>query len=277
MPVAQCTISFSQGTYGWTESYYLDNSSENMIPEMTKLQVLAMKRIPLSGEQTQIDYLKVSKVGVPRDVLLFSYLASDSVPPKGTTGQESDANFTAALIRRQTADNKTFSNLALRGVWRSIIKANTINSFQADWRSAFNAFSAEYIAGAWGFIGKNLTDTKDSPVATLAPNANDNLVYTTVANIFAAGDVGKKRQVFVSGIDGSGTANGLKIVVPSGLNAFTTVNRIPILPYLGGGKVTFKAVQFYAVSLLTVLRAVRRATGRPLYQSRGRSKGLQLA
>jgi len=275
----KATMIFVQGQYGWTESYFKANASPDLQTDMDSLKILAVKRIPLSGQQTTIDYLKVSDEEVSRDSLLFSYIANGGNPPHGTSGKDSDVRFTAALIRRQNANHTKTSNLLLRGVWDDVINASGFNSNDTAWRPLFNAFAGELTstASGWGFPAKDTATSKKVVISNVTQNVNGQLVFTVPATTFAGPPWGYKSKVFISGVKGAVLANGSQIVTPTSDTSCTTVARIPIFPYLGGGLMTVNTLAFVKTAFADPLRAVKRATGRPLFLSRGRSRVRKLA
>lgn len=272
MAICKLTMFFQQGVYGWSESFFRDAGVSTLQGQMDLALVLAPKRIKCSGEQTQLPFLKVSMEGVQRDVLLYSYLARTNAIPAGQSGKDSDIRFTAALIRRTSADNKSFSNYYLRGIWDELSSGLGFGAGDPTWNANFGSFRGEITGSKWGFMAKVPADSKSKQnVATLVQGAEGKVTLTTASDVFPAPTFGTKQKIFVSGILGSVLVNGVQIVIPSAARSCTTIKRIPILPYLGGGLLTWNQLAFVETADMQPLRGVARKTGRPPYLSRGRS------
>lgn len=275
--VAKCTIPFQQKLYGWTESYYLNNPSANLEAEMTRLISLAQKRILLSGQQTYLSYLKVSNESKLRDVRV-SFLG-----PEGTTGyvgyagEDSDAQSTALLVRRVNADNTKVAPLYLRGIWDSVVAQGGGVFGPPTFTALFNAYRAELLNYGWGFIAKSDASPARVAVSTVISNANGQVIINTSAPTFTVDQIGAKTRIFLSGIQGAAIVNGSQIVTPASANSCTTVKRIPIFPYEGGGFLTNSVLAFFPISTVEGTRIVERKAGRPLYLSRGRARARVLS
>lgn len=278
MSVCKLTMFFTQGVYGWSESFFREAGSETLQAQMDRALILAPKRIKCSGEGTSLPFLKVSIEGTARDVLLYSYAARTNTVPTGQSGKESDIRFTSALIRRTSADNRSFSNYYLRGIWDTLVGGTGFSAADPLWNGNLAEFRGTTIAQGWGFMAKNYATSKSKyNIATLVQNADGKITYTTVSDVFPPETFGTKQKIFVSGILGSVLANGVLIVVPSAARVCTTIKRIPILPYLGGGILTWNQLVFVPTADMQPLRAVLKKTGRPPYLSRGRSPARKIS
>jgi hypothetical protein len=274
---------FEQGPYGWSESYYRNNPSATLITEMAALKLLADKRIKLSGAQTKLSWLKVSNEEIDRDVLVYSYGAETGVLPTGDSRYNSDSRFAALICKRANINNTAVSNLLLRGLWDELVVSEGFASLNSNWVAAWGAFLAVYIGvppivgAGWGFGAKNPATSAKLTITNVTQAATGQINFTTVEIPPGAPANETKHRVFISGVQGAATLNGQQVIVVKGDRSFQTVNRLPMLPYLGLGKVTWNTNEFYEITQVQALRTTERKTGRPLYLSRGRSRVRKLA
>jgi hypothetical protein len=272
--VAKVTLSFIQGAYGWTENYFLNNPSTNLVPELAKGNTLANKRLPLSGAQTFVQHIKVSNENTKRDVLL------DLTTYQGNSSKPSDAPDTAVLIKKYGALPQQNAPVYLRGVWDEvIISGGQLDQTNAAWIAAYNAWVAELTSTSegWGFLGLDPTATLTAQIATVTQNANGTIHVTLKTPTFGAGPYLPSQKVFISGVGGAASVNGPQIVSVSATSTFDTVKQIPMFPYTTGGKVTAQNQKFWPIASAQIQRVVERKVGRPLYLSRGRQRGRKLA
>lgn len=273
----KCTILFQQNSYGWSENHFLPEPSSNLTFEMAKLQTLASKRIALSGKQTYISYLKVSNETIQRDVLVKYLGGPTSGALVGRSTVDSDVPTTAVLVKRNNTLLSKSAILYVRGIWDDvIIDGGAVRTDSAEWTSAFNGWKAELLTG-WGFLGKDTATPPRAAVLNVISNVNGFVTITTTANVFDAGQVGKNTKIFLSGIQGAAAINGTQIVTVNSLTSCTTVKRIPIFAYIGGGFLTNYLPKFYSNFDVLSTRVVERKAGRPSYQSRGRSRARTVA
>jgi len=274
---SKCTILFQQGSYGWSENHFLAEPSSTLEFEMGKLETLAAKRIALCGKQTYISYLKVSNETVQRDVRVKYLGGKDSGALVGRSTVDSDVPTTAILIKRNNTLLSKSAILYLRGVWDDvIIEGGAVRQDSATWTSAYNGWKAEMLTG-WGFVGKDTATPARQNVSLVQSDVNGFVLITTAGNVFDVSQVGKNTKIFISGVQGSASINGTQIVRVTGLTTCTTVKRIPIFDYIGGGFVTNYLPKFYSNFDVVSTRVVERKAGRPSYQSRGRSRARTVA
>lgn len=273
LAVTKATFAFQQGVYGWTESYYLNTVSDNLQAELAKAQSLAQKRIVMSGEQTLMPYVKVSREDVQRDVLLSAQAYS------GATGKPSDAPDTAILTKRFTTTPVALAPIYLRGIWDELVlDGGRLDLANAAWLANYNAWKGALTTtvNGWGFLAKDPAESGSSLIQSVSQNTDGTIHYTLVTGIFTNLDVGEKTKIFVSGVNGALSANGPNVGVVRGINTIDTEARIPIFPYIGGGKLSYTVLKFYPIGNTQLQRVVERKVGRPLYVSRGRSRTRKL-
>lgn len=273
LPVTKATLSFVQGVYGWTESYYLNTVSDSLQPELAKAQALAAKRAPMSGEQTRIQAIKVSREDIARDVLIAEAAYS------GTIGKPSDAPDTAILTKRFASTPAANAPIYLRGIWDELVKdGGQLDLGNAPWLTLYNAWKGllTTTVNGWGFLAKDPAESGSSAIQSVSNSVMGNIHYTLDVGIFTTLDVGEKVKIFVSGVKGALSANGSFIGVVKGINTIDTEARVPIFPYQGGGKLSYTVLKFYPIGATQLQRVVERKAGRPLYVSRGRAPARKL-
>lgn len=272
--VAKVTFSFIQNVYGWTESYFLDNPSADLQAELAKGEALAAKRAAMLGAQGTIQAVKVSNEQVARDVIVgaSSYGGNGAKP--------SDAPDTAVLIKRFGPTPVAQAPLYLRGIWDEVVKEGGVFDFSnGPFLAAYNAWKALLVSTplGWGFLAKDPAGSDESPVVTVSQNTNGTVSISCTDNIFNAFATGDEVKIFVSGVTGAAAINGSNIAAVTLPNAVTTIKRIPIFPYLSGGKISFTTPKFYKIANTQINRVVERKAGRPLYVSVGRRPARVLA
>lgn len=270
--VCKVTLAFQQHAYGWTENYFLPAPSSNLEAELAKAGTLATKRAPLSGSETSIPYVKVSNEQIARDVLVTGTTIV------GHSAQPSDAPTTSLLCKRYGLNNSVISPLYMRGIWDAVVKEGGEFDFDnASWLTGFNSFRAYLTSAGFGFIGRTPGGTLKSALLSAVPNVDGRVVLTTLDAVFVGLPAGSRVKVFISGATGAASLNGPQVVTVSAGAVATTINRIPMFPYTGGGFLTVNTPQFHPITNVTRERIVERKVGRPLYLSVGRSKGRALA
>jgi hypothetical protein len=269
--VAKVTFAFTQGSYGWTENYFLAGPSSTLQAELTKANALAAKRAPLSGSQTKIAYIKVSNELNLRDVLV----SNDTY--NGYPSETSDAPDTAILFKRYTVDPSANAPLYMRGVWDSlIINGGIVDAGNAAWLALRNSWQGLLTSAGWGFLGKDPAASGSAAINSVAQNVDGTLHYVLKTPVLAAIPVGTKIKCFVSGVQGALSANGPFVVTVASTTTCDTIVRIPTFAYVTGGKFSFTQPKFFPIGNCQIQRVVERKVGRPLYVSRGRRKGRKL-
>lgn len=270
--VCKATLCFQQEAYGWTESYYRDNPSSNLQAELALAETLATKRIAMSGAQTEITHLKVSREDFQRDVLL------SEKDWNGDAGQTSDAPDTAVLIKRYGTDNRSVSSLYLRGIWDALVRDGGRFWYNnPGWTPKYDSWVNTLTSNAWGFIGRVPGSTQKKSILTLNSDANGRVIITCAVGDFAPLTIGAKYKMFVSGCTGAASVNGPQVVTVQSNAAVLTQNRIPFFPYTGGGSISYNTLSFIPFTRFVIERVVERKAGRPLFLSAGKRPARSLA
>lgn len=270
--VAKITLVFQQDAYGWTENYFLNSPSVDLSVEIPKAQTLATKRAALCGAQTNLPYLKISREQVKRDVYV------ESSYRHGNSAFESDAPDTALLCNKWSINWTVKGALFLRGIWDAVVLTGGQFDFSnTTYYSLMRAFEAYLKTGGFGFLGRDPALAQQSAVTAVVANVDNTVKITVTDPIFLGYAVGTKLNIFVAGVTGAASVNGPQIVKVVDNTKVSTVKRLPILPYTSGGNLSFNVQQFIPINHLFEERIVERKVGRPLYLSRGRSRGRKLA
>jgi len=269
---AKCTILFQQGTYGWSENHFLSPPTSTLQFEMSKLRTLAQKRIACCGKQTYIEYLKCSNELNKRDVLV-AYLGGENAGAfQGRSTVDSENASTAILIKRNADLLSKNAPLYMRGIWDDVIyEGGQVRRDSPEWTAAYNSWKAELLTG-WGFVAKDPATPARAPVVSVNSNVNGFVLIASAAPVFDGSQVGKNTRVFISGVQGASSINGTQIVTVLSVTTCSTVKRIPIFAYIGGGFITNFLPKWFANNSILQTRVVERKAGRPSYQSRGRAQ-----
>jgi len=273
LAVAKVTFSFAQLGYGWTENYFLDNPSSTLDAEFTKAEALASKRIALSGDQTKIPYIKISREDTKRDVKVFGYEYS------GDPNKNSDAPQVALLVKRYAESPVTNSTLYMRGIWDEMVTlGGDVDRTNAVWLAKYGAYiNLLFGSAGWGFVAKDPVLSGFSKITAVVANANGTITVTLADAALLAFAAGTNIKAFVAGVQGAAAVNGQNVFSVVDASHATTVKRIPMFPYQTGGKFTFTQPKFYRFASASIPRVVERKVGRPLYLSRGRRAARRVA
>jgi len=272
LDVTKVTFSFRLNSYGWTENYFRDGVSESFEEVFSKAEALAAKRIKVSGVDTTLPYIKISRENAKRDVKAAGYNYF------GSTGKGSEPPQVAILMRRFALLGGLNASVYLRGIWDAVISdGGEIDRGNAAWLGAYSTFTAELVAGNWGFIARNLTSSFTGAVDGVTQNANGTVNIEAKTPIFVGIAAGTLIKIFLSGIQGAVSVNGQQVVeVIDGSNV-KTKNRIPMFPYTTGGKISHTEPKWYKDDTFSAVRVVERKPGRPLYLSVGRRGARKLS
>lgn len=269
--VAKITLSFAQGVYGWTENYFLDNPSSDFSVEIPIARQLLTKRAAMTGKQTTLPYFKISNESELRDV----YVEGSSAA--GNTSKDSEDGNVAILCKKFDSTKKINTITYLRGAWDEVFTTGGLFDYaNADFQAVWNSWASFLFSNSFGFIARDPAQRQQSNVTALVANLDHTITVTTEDNIFFVPPIGTKIKAFISGVRGAASVNGAGIWKVTGVNTIQSLNPIPILPYTGGGQVSFNSNMFYAMFTITNERVCERKVGRPLYLSRGRQKGRRL-
>lgn len=290
---AKCTIFFTDGKYGWSESLW--NSSQTTLDRVLEKGItLARKRLPLCGAGPQVPYIRVSDESQYRDSLIET-LNLVTIKPDGTQATQgtqggtqptfiapvlkpltgidaSDRPYSAILVRNESGT--LYRRLMyLRGCPDSIIVDPIGPTPTKAWYDGFIQWAAELIAGQWRFKVLSREPTNQpKPITGIFPQA------AAEARIKSAGHgLAVLNEVRVFNCKGVGPLPKGIYSVSSIVDAdnFTLVNYKPdigTISYFGGGKYILRTSVYAPITNTLIRGQTSRKTGRPFDSPRGRRR-----
>jgi hypothetical protein len=266
MALIRATFFFKQLDYGWTESYWTNADSVSAQDLLQKSDKLAGKRAKMLGADGRLTYVRHSAEGVFRDASYNSYpgggLAGDSTAA-------SDAPTVALLLYQSDATRSFHRNTYLRGNHDNVVFSGGLYTPSAAFIATVNDYKAALFADGWGWLAA--TNRQQAYVQNCQQDPGGTVSITLASDLFAA-PFGTRLKVSISGVKGAANVNGPQVVQTITARSCVTVNRIPILPYTSGGKVSMTQREFKAIAAAAITRVASRGTGRPSFLSAGRRK-----
>lgn len=262
------TMFFEQGKYGWTETFYLPNST--LSDALTKGFILRERRRNLLGANATIKALRVSDDAFFRDSLLQT-VPSDLGNGLLTWGN-SDPAFTALLWRLEGGERHR-RQLYMRGVPDEVIQIPDPPVFRPAYQKVLDAYILEIKTGAWAFKIIQVPPTVPAIAVANFVNSDPPVVTTGVNHGYATGD-----NVLIRGVVGFETgagrnANGRWYVNVLTVQSFEIKGRpIPVGSYLSGGTCVKRVYGLVDISNAEVVRIAKRSTGRPFDSPVGRRR-----
>jgi len=270
MATYQGTLIFNQGRYGWTETWYLTQST--YLDAQTKIVNYGTTRVKLLGIGARIEAARVSDVAFLQDSL-FVPLGLDG------TGQGTDADTPwNAILGRFDGGPLYRRQFWMRGVpddWIILTGGNpNVNPVVAALNSAFGAVRASILANGLQLkvIKKDGAGGVPIDVTGISLDANGFLQF----NI--AGLTGGPNATFrISGMQGPDPkiVNGVYKIKSN--NAALVVTTFK--PGVGfdptdyaAGTAKPRIVEYISVTGGQILRTSKRSTGRAFFVSRGRRR-----
>lgn len=263
MAILKCTLFFRQTGYGWTESYFKDVADLDLSQFQVVSYTLAEKRIKVSGEQTELYAIRLSKEGPFRDVYV------QPVTMKGTRSHASDVPHTTLTYGMQNATRLKRKFIFVRGVWDGNIDTGGVFTPDATYVPKINTWRNEVITQAWGWMGT--ASTQDAFVSGVTVNANGTIRLTFATDLFPA-PYPRRTSIRLSGLLGCFQLNGLQPVVATDARTCDTKFPMAIFPWTAGGKGRFSGRAFVPAAFVDFEKVSRRAAGRPSYLTPGRQR-----
>lgn len=270
MPQMQFTMSFVQGTYGWVETWFTPKTDSNLGAYYSRAVNLFQKRMLMCGAETVAQYIRLSFNDVRGDSLLFG-VAAGTINP--TVSEPSDAVTTCLLLECADTTRTYHKKVFARGIWdKAVGEGGKFNDLPA-FRTVLNSYIGQLRADSWGWLA-NTKNTNLTLNINLVEQMTDGRVKITNVGgqVWDAGQWFKNIEVNVSNVLGSRTINGPVVLVPQSALISYTLKPIAILPYGGGGKISWGQKDIRLVDSVNVTRIGRRDTGRPILQPRGRQR-----
>jgi hypothetical protein len=266
------TLIFSQGKSGWTESWYLGSNTGQFVSEQASVNLIVPFRMALAGNQTSLDFVRLEDARTTRAVFVMK------IGQVGTAGSDSDFVDTRVLVRRVDSTRAKSSRYFMGGIPDICVVQGGVFSPPTFWNAAFNKFTTQLRIEGWGWVGTNPLVQKKGPITSLVAAAGNQVIIGAAGTPFAGVVVGSRVRFSVSGIKGAASVNGTWTGVVQDASHVQTIDQIPFFPWVNNtGTLIYNTLAIIAIDTQSFLRTVERKAGRPLFQSRGRSRIRRLA
>lgn len=262
---------YEQGPKGWSESLFRVATNPDLGIQWNLALLVGQKRLGWTGAQTLLKAIRVSielddaNQPVRGDSLLrYTWLP-------GAAAEPSEDSFTALQIifRNETASFRKF--LFARGIWDNIVlPGGAINNGYWVFATNFDSWKSQLFAGQYGWM-RNAQVLPHLAVIDYQQLPNMQVELTLAGANFPA-PWGQKHSVMLSGINGKSVLNGRQVIEITSATTIRTVKQIAVGEFLTPGKVIFYTPQFVQATTIQDQKIVRRASGAPLLESRGRAK-----
>lgn len=266
MPQYRCTFFFKDSAgYGWTETFHSNQ------PDLTKVIGAATDILPfrtaLLGLGVQITYLRASDDLVKRDSLVKTVSARAGKQTSLDMGPADIAN--TCLVIRLEQDALHRRTLYMRGIPDLLVDDNKGYKPNAQWSTAFDAWTAALTVGGWAMRNKSgviptfvITGIAQNPV-------NGDITITTAA----AHGLAQNQAYSIRGVKGPTFLNGSGSIfsVPSPTTFVVKSTQI-LSTWQGGGTVGSVGFTLNPILNAQVVRASHRISGRPFDAPLGRRK-----
>jgi len=265
MPLIKTTFIFEQGDQGWSESYYSVKTSPDPTQHIADATAVGGARIALSGAETRLTYYRISNVDVPRTV--FLYYITPVVFGIQTRTSDS-ANVTLPLSFKDATRSKSKISF-IRGIWDDVVGDGGAFKPTPGYTTNMNIFLAALRARGFGWLGISLRFKAE--LVALVQNANGTVSGTTIVDNFPPQIIGTTKQVRLAGLQTPGNLNGQNPCFIVDARNFTTIKRIAILPWTGGGTATAYGRIVYPIDTMVPGQIGERKAGRIFGAARGRA------
>lgn len=291
MPL-KVTYFYSVNLAGLSESWYVTGTDPNTYPIASIVSYL-QQRLGISGQQTTLQWVRVSTVGTRNKVLIYTpadLFAAGLTTPTGTWGVgrtsyqyggASDFGGTAFLMRRWNGSR--FSRFFLRGIPDYMIENGGTYTPTPAYRTAVTNFIAACVALQlqWKGVTTGAIANNPTPLTAMTQNGDGTATITVNDPVFASflGPPVSNAAVTIRGQIQPPYVNGQMTVQPLTATTARTLRALPVVNFIpGNGKVRVNiATTYTVVAAMEVERIVKRGPGRPFGLYRGRAKNRLVA
>lgn len=267
--IARVEFVFEQRGYGWTEQYFIADSTGSLTVAIARSLILQQKRRVLLGLQGAITFRSVSDAGGQRAGQTFPVPFADGVG----TYENSDKEATALLFKRVDATGHNKSSIFLRGVPDVEVTNGGLYTPGPNWLTDFPQYQTELVVGGWGWLGKDGALSGRANITGVVADGQLRPVFTLDAAVLPVGPPLPKIAFRVAGVQGAGNLNNTWVGQVLSGTTLRTLKPVPFFPVLPNtGHITFRGLKFIQIANSNVQRVVTRHAGRPLYHSAGRAK-----
>jgi hypothetical protein len=269
--IVKATLIFQVQSFGWSESFFWQVSSNDLNPQMASLQVLAQKRAALLGSQAFVKAERVSFERTDAGLPVVGDSLLQYIRYNGSTVPGADDPDTAVLVTMRNLVAARRRNMFLRGIWDDV---NGAGGFYlptvGGWQSAFNNWAAAMLARQAGWMARTVVNTVGISGYTVDPDTGFVLVTLNAP----AGQlvVNETQQVRIRGVNVTSPINGTQLIRAKSETEFWLEKPLALIAYQFGGEVLFYDQHFEAAATIDGQKIVTRRAGAPLLQSRGRRR-----
>jgi hypothetical protein len=272
---AKCVFIFrdSSGT-GWSEVHYWNTSAES-VELGTRLAHMVDEVAPLRALLLSADCFCIGariSYDVPNGVAALS----KSFSLQGNLAL-SGVSPSVSLACKFTDPSNTRNKVThLRGFW-DLVEVNgeyhPEEGAPHDWEAKFNAWKSKLITGQYGWLSRSVANSAEGTVPNYVTGVDGRITFTLTNVVGAALVPGKVVQLRFSRLNaGKSPLNRQLMVEVLTPTTVRTVDPVAAGPFIGQGRYSFRATEFYRYAQLYDVKLGRRQQGRPFGQLPGRGK-----
>lgn len=269
LPIIKGTMFFTANNRGWTESWWTNRVTGNLLDAFNLLRTVCRARANLLGRGAELTAARVSNEQVLNDSYVEYLNASNADETPQDLADLDIGILTTAADVANTHRKHTF----LRGFYDSIEVdgGKFIGKGSAAFTRQFQAYVDALKIGQWGWPGVGLKFP--SPLTGYSLDADQRITFVATNPIFGIIPFGQPTKVRVGFVTGSQRVNGEHLVIPLTINTCRTVYPLAVSPGGSGGRITAATQIFYQMDTLRAERIAPRKSGAPLLQPAGRRRG----
>ena len=273
--IQKVTLFFEGRQHGWTESYWFASASGLHTGTFDPTRALCKARAQLLGSECKIKAFRISTEGTGPDALL-KYEEFITAPLKGgsvgapvfPSAAEEDV---ALQVRFENSERNAHKLTFLRGIWDAVETRHGKYTPFDEWNKRFALYRALLVDEPWGWWGVQSKVKK--PLVSAVQGADDIVTFTTLGDLFAAGEIGTRGSLRISGVnEGHSVLNSVHLVQATATNGAKTLKRLAIGHNVVGGMVSRVTKGFIKFASCDDQKIVERKAGAPLLESRGRQR-----
>jgi hypothetical protein len=273
------TLIFEGRGHGWSETFYVENDTDDFPTVYAALANIAPKRAPLLGAECRIKGDRLAEVISTTGVVQKRVSQVRRLNLAGTQAHSADQTNTSLLATWITGDQKSKRLAFMGGVWDDVLPAPDVFSPSGAWTTFWNQWVAACQTAKLGW----LTSGRTTP-ATITGYTFDATTGLTTYVLKAPGLVwpngdDRPNKVAVEFPLARSPLDGVQIVVPADATHATTAKPRPAQPFTISGIMVLFAPTFKTIGVgsgqqlpgtITAQIGVSRKRGLPLLSSRGR-------
>lgn len=272
------TLCFEGQGQGWAESYYFQQSNNDLTLAVATVSDLTTKRAALLADTYVLTTSRLSVIENPTGVKIKRQSRLLEPRINGVASWKPAEPNVAVLCRWETGNSLYNKAMYMRGVPAGIVdEGKRVNITFGGWLSRFNAWRSAMIAANMGWM--QLQESGSALITGYTTDADTGIVSFTLGGAGLTWPVpfGVQTPVYIS-LPGKNPMDGRMMVIPSTATACITAKPFGVQPFIGIGRMVQKTVAFISAGSVPgptagqihPQRMVTHKTGRPTYASRGR-------